>query len=162
MKVLEKRCKWCWCLLFLSDYNHRETKRSLQATQRDHFAFTESNRTWGLWKKAWILGPLSNLSKCYDAPDDGWWYHPKYVEQFPDKINCETLHLVGYILEYVRLYISVNGVRHPQHTQTGSNSSTIAAESSNGVKNTRSCRYSCLCSWWWVMVQPETCRAVSR
>jgi hypothetical protein len=25
------------------------------------------------------------------APDDGWRYHPKYVEQFPDKINCVTL-----------------------------------------------------------------------
>jgi len=24
------------------------------------------------------------------APDDGWWYHPKHVEQFPDKINCVT------------------------------------------------------------------------
>ena len=34
------------------------------------------------------------------APDDGWWYHPKHVEQFPDKINCVTLHLVGYVLEY--------------------------------------------------------------
>jgi hypothetical protein len=22
------------------------------------------------------------------------------MEQFPDKINCVTLHLVGYILEY--------------------------------------------------------------
>jgi len=34
------------------------------------------------------------------APDDGRWYHPKHVEQFLDKINCVTLHLVGYILEY--------------------------------------------------------------
>ena len=34
------------------------------------------------------------------VPDDGWWCHPKHVEQFPDKINCVTLHLVGYILEY--------------------------------------------------------------
>jgi hypothetical protein len=25
-------------------------------------------------------------------PDDGWWYHPKLVKQFPDKINCVTLH----------------------------------------------------------------------
>jgi len=25
--------------------------------------------------------------------------HPKPVEQFPDKINCVTLRLVGYILE---------------------------------------------------------------
>jgi hypothetical protein len=32
-------------------------------------------------------------------PDDGLWYHPKQVEQFPDKMNCVTLHLVGYILE---------------------------------------------------------------
>ena len=32
------------------------------------------------------------------APDDGWRYHQKHVEQFPDKINCVTLHLVGYIL----------------------------------------------------------------
>ena len=34
------------------------------------------------------------------APDDGWWYHPKHVEQSPDKINCVTLHFVGHILEY--------------------------------------------------------------
>jgi hypothetical protein len=41
----------------------------------------------------------------------------------------------------------VGGVRHPQHTQTGSNSSTIAADSSNVVvTNTRCCRYSCMCS----------------
>ena len=36
----------------------------------------------------------------YSAPDYGWWYHPKHAEQFPYKINCVTLHLVGYILEY--------------------------------------------------------------
>ena len=34
------------------------------------------------------------------APDVGWWYHPKHVDQFPDKINCLMLHLFGYILEY--------------------------------------------------------------
>ena len=33
---------------------------------------------------------------------------------------------------------------HPQHTQTSSNSSTITADSNNGVTNTRCCRYSCL------------------
>jgi hypothetical protein len=35
------------------------------------------------------------------APDDEWKYHPKHVEQFPDKINCVTLHIVRYILEYI-------------------------------------------------------------
>jgi hypothetical protein len=49
-------------------------------------------------------------------------------------------------------------VRHPQHTQTSSNSSTIAAERSNGVTITRCCRYNCLRSWWWMEVPPETCR----
>ena len=34
------------------------------------------------------------------APDDGWWYFPKQVEQFTDKINCVTLRLVEHILEY--------------------------------------------------------------
>jgi hypothetical protein len=36
---------------------------------------------------------------------------------------------------------AVDGIRHPQHTQTGSYSSTIAADSSNGVTDTRCCRY---------------------
>jgi hypothetical protein len=57
---------------------------------------------------------------------------------------------------------AVCGVRPPQHTQTGSNFSTIAADSSNGVTNTRCCRYSCMHSWWWVEVPPETCKTVSR
>jgi hypothetical protein len=32
-------------------------------------------------------------------------YHPKHVEHFPDKINCVTLHLVGYILNKYGTYI---------------------------------------------------------
>jgi Na+-driven multidrug efflux pump len=36
-----------------------------------------------------------------------------------------------------------------------------AAGSSNGVTNTRYCRYSCLRSSWWVVLPPGTCRTVS-
>jgi len=32
---------------------------------------------------------------------------------------------------------TASGLRHPQHTQTSSTSTTIAADSSNGVKNNR-------------------------
>jgi hypothetical protein len=66
--------------------------------------------------------------------------------------------------ERIHLYLQhlVFFVRHPQHTQTRSISSTIAADSSNGVKNTRCCRYRCMRSWWWVEVPPEICRAVFR
>jgi len=55
------------------------------------------------------------------APDDGWRYHPKHVEQFSDI-------LVIYFVTLQRI----------------SNSSMIAACSSNGVTNTRCCRYSSL------------------
>ena len=34
------------------------------------------------------------------APDDGWRYHPKHVEQFPD-IKCVTLRLVGYMYQNI-------------------------------------------------------------
>jgi len=46
----------------------------------------------------WQIPDAVDTVDC--APDDGWRYHPKHVEQFPDEINCVTLHLVGYILEY--------------------------------------------------------------
>jgi hypothetical protein len=41
----------------------------------------------------WVAYPDA-VDTVVCAPDDGWKYHPKHVEQFP------TLHLVGYILEY--------------------------------------------------------------
>jgi len=44
----------------------------------------------------------------------------------------------------LRFECAVGGIRHPQHTQTSSNSCTIAADNSFGVTNTRCCRYSCL------------------
>jgi hypothetical protein len=39
------------------------------------------------------------------SPDDVWWYHPKLVEQFPNKIKCVILHLVGLILEHHHLLL---------------------------------------------------------
>ena len=38
----------------------------------------------------------------------------------------------------------------------------LAAGRINGLTNTRCCRYSCMRSWWWLEVRPETCRTVSR
>jgi hypothetical protein len=85
-----------------------------------------------------------------------------------------ALHVSGYTStrhqEHIQLYLQhpvfvtplLGGVRHSQHTRTSSKSSTIAAGSSNGVTDTGCYRYSCMRSWWWVEVPPETCRAVSR
>jgi hypothetical protein len=47
---------------------------------------------------AWQIPDAVDTVVC--AADDEWRYQPKHVEQFPDKINCVMLHLVGYILEY--------------------------------------------------------------
>ena len=51
-------------------------------------------------------------------------------------------------------------VQFPHHTQTRYNSSTTAPGSSNGLTITRYCKYSCVCSWWWVEIPPETGRVV--
>ena len=48
----------------------------------------------GVTNTRWCI-QLYDYSMC----DYGWRYHLKHVEQFPYKINCVALHLVGYILE---------------------------------------------------------------
>jgi len=51
-----------------------------------------------LWRQValtmWQIPDAVDTVIC--APDVGWWYYPKHVEQFPYKINCVTLQLVGY------------------------------------------------------------------
>jgi hypothetical protein len=72
------------------------------------------------------------------------------VVSFPLSVICfiaALSFLSSFLLEQIRLS-SKDLDSHPQHTQTGSNSSTIAADSSNGVTSTRCCRYSCMRSWW--------------
>ena len=61
-------------------------------------------------------------------------------------------HRYCYLPLWNRFECAVGGVRHPQHTQTSSNTYTIAAESSNGVTNTKCFRYTSMRSWWWVEV----------
>jgi len=54
--------------------------------------------SWKSWN--WFECAVGGVDTVACAPDDGWRYHPKHADQFPDKINCVTLHLVVYILEY--------------------------------------------------------------
>jgi hypothetical protein len=74
-----------------------------------------------------------------------------------------TLHVSGststHNQERLQLYVQHLVFVTPH---CSSNSSTMAAGSGKGVTNTRCCRYSCMRSWWWVEVPPETCRAVAR
>jgi len=76
-----------------------------------------------------------------------------------------TLYSLFYL--DTALYISVGTTTHHQeHKQLYLQNlvfvtpfllpAAIAAGRRNGLTNTRCCRYSCLRSWWWVVVQPET------
>jgi len=43
-----------------------------------------------------------------------------------------------------------------------SNGSMIAEDSRDGLTSAICCNYSYMCSWWWVKLPPETCRAFYR
>jgi hypothetical protein len=68
--------------------------------------------------------------------------------------------------ELIPIYIqqdeTLHGLFYLETALHVSGGTSIAAGSSNGVTNTRCCRYGCLRSWWWVVVPLETCRAVPR
>jgi hypothetical protein len=81
------------------------------------------------------------------ALDNGWRYHPKHVEQFPDIINCVTFNVSGSVhRNNILIDIQHDATLHAivEELKLRSNSFTIAAGSSNGVTDTRCCRYSCM------------------
>jgi hypothetical protein len=122
-----------------------------------------------------LLGDLTFMGPCIASI---FQYISNKMQRYTVHLYLETaLHISGgnsiHHQERIQMYLqhlvfvtplllSVGGLSHPQHTLTGSNSSTIAADSSNGVTNSRCCRYRCMRSSWWVEVPPEICRAVSR
>jgi len=73
-----------------------------------------------------------NRSTCF-----GWYHHPSS--------GVQTMHLqhLVFVTLYIHFISKFNSIHY-------------------SVTNTRCCRYSCLRSWWWVVVPPETWRAVSR
>jgi hypothetical protein len=73
--------------------HHQERKQLSTASGICH-AVTATCRKRQVAVTVWQIPDTVDTVAC--APDDGWWSHPKHVEQFPDKINCVTLHLVGY------------------------------------------------------------------
>jgi len=61
--------------------------------------------------------------------------------------------LLSAAISWNRFECAVGGVRHPQHTQTSSNSSTTPAGSSNGVKKIPDVADTVVCApddgWWY-------------
>jgi hypothetical protein len=73
-------------------------------------------------------------------------HHQERIHLYVQHLLFVTPLLLSAAISWNWFECAVGGVRHSQHTQTSSNSSTIAADISNGVTNTRWCRYSCMCS----------------
>jgi hypothetical protein len=71
-------------------------------------------------------------------------HRQEHIQLYLKHVVFVTPLLLSAAISWNRFKCAVGGVRHPQHTQTSSNSSTIAADSSNGVTNTTCCRYSCM------------------
>jgi len=131
----------------------------------------------------WLFSYLFRLLVCL-FNDHGSVRHrknvPTYIQQdatLHSLFYLETaLHISGGItthhqeriqlylqhLVFVRPLLLPAAIVEELERQSSSNSSTIAADSSNCVTNTRCRRHSCMRSWWWVEVPPETCTAVSR
>ena len=104
-----------------------------------------------------------NCSTCF-----GWYLHPSSVTHTTVSTTsgtCQTVtatcHYRGRVGTALQLLLPAT-IMEELELQSSSNSSTIVAGSSNGLTSARCCRYSCMRSWWWVEISPETCRAVSR
>jgi len=72
----------------------------------------------------------------------GWYLHPSsgaHTTVFTVSGTCQT------------------GTATCHYCGTGS---AVAAGSSNGLTSTRYCKYSCICSWWWMEIPPKIYRAV--
>jgi hypothetical protein len=90
----------------------------------------ESNRICHLLV---LLGDLTFMGPCIVS-----------IFQYTCISNKMQRYTVYLFLE-TDLHVSgATSTHHQKRIQTGSNSSTIAADSSNGVTNTRCCRYSCM------------------
>ena len=89
-----------------------------------------------------------------------WYFF--FFQYISIKIKKNTVYLDLKTALHVSGGISTH---HQEHTQLYLQHLVLVKPlllRSNGLTSTRCCRYSCVCSWWWVEIPPETCRAVFR
>jgi hypothetical protein len=78
---------------------------------------------------------------------------PKFVSLTPE--NCFTVIITERKLICLKLEMRFT------RTLVLCNCSTTAKGRRDGLTSARCCNYSYMCSWWWVELPPETCRASS-
>jgi hypothetical protein len=85
------------------------------------------------------LHSLFYLETALHVSDGTITHHQERKPLYLQHLVFVTPLLLSAAVSWNRFECAVGGIRHPQHTQTGSNSSTTAADSNNGVINTRCC-----------------------
>ena len=97
--------RYCYLLLSWKSWNWSECAQHTQTISNSWSVHSTLRPVPTLPRQRQVAVTVWQIPDAVDTvlctPDDGWRYHPKHVEQFPGKINCATLHLVGYILEYI-------------------------------------------------------------
>ena len=92
-----------------------------------------------LWKSwNWFERGVGIVLICYDASQ-------VHSDIYPTRCNVTQLICFWKLLNMFRKHQN-RSVQLPHHTQTSSNSSTIAGGSSNGLKSARYCKNICMCS----------------
>jgi len=80
-----------------------------------------------------------------------WAFNERWINKFYYKVASCWL----FLLSHITMHGSMN-------IKFISNFSIITEGSRDGLTSSRCCNYSYMCSWWWVELPPETCRAVYR
>jgi hypothetical protein len=153
--VNELEMKWSWCsLMLVLTFTWRSYRNPQNQSHYSHILIYIFNKmqcytvyfVWKLLYMFWVVPPpiIRSAKNCI------------YSICYLSRHYCYLLLLRQVAVTVWQISDAVDTV------VCAPDDGWIAAGSSNGVTNTRRCRYSCLRFWWWVVVPPETCRAVSR
>ena len=80
--ILSRNCSTCF-----GRYHHPSSQAQTTVSTASGIChtITAACRYWQVAVMMWQIPDAVDTVAC--APDDGWWYRPKHVEQFPDKIK---------------------------------------------------------------------------
>ena len=124
-------CTWCW-----QQCNRPRSAPEVWGTQ---CVFHTCTYTY----KLTFMGPCTVIIILIYIQRDAILHSLFYLETALHVSGGTSTHLQDPKQPYLQHLVFVTPLLL-QHTQTSSNSSTISGDNSNGVKNTRCCRYSCL------------------
>jgi len=153
-------------IIFIFFPSQRLLRRLVEATQRSVPWLTTVSFVSLCWvHKYWSVSVTCFL--FYTHLEFVWSIRPLLMFMAPCNVNIfqymsnkMQLHTVYLYLE-TAVHVSGGTSTHHQELSHCYRYLPLVAGSGKCVTTIRCCRYSCMCSWWWVELPLETCRAVS-